>query len=99
MSSTPPPAVPPHTPSATGISAVTWVMMLSLSVIWGGSFLFGRVAVAHMPPFTLVAVRVLLGTMTLAAILLVTRTAFPKGRTTGSLCWAWVSSTTPFPSA
>ena len=98
MSSTPPPAVPPHTPSATGISAVTWVMMLSLSVIWGGSFLFGRVAVAHMPPFTLVAVRVLLGTMTLAAILLVTRTAFPKGRTIwlALLGMGLINNTIPF---
>ena len=98
MSSTPPPAVPPHTPSATGISAVTWVMMLSLSVIWGGSFLFGRVAVAHMPPFTLVAVRVLLGTITLAAILLVTRTAFPKGRTIwlALLGMGLINNTIPF---
>jgi drug/metabolite transporter (DMT)-like permease len=63
-----------------GISLITWAMMIALSLIWGGSFLFGRVAVGSIAPFTLVTIRVLLGTLTLALILVLTRTPFPKGK-------------------
>ena len=85
-------------PQSRTISMATWVMMISLSIIWGGSFLFGRVAVAHMPPFTLVALRVLLGTLTLAAILMITRTAFPKGKTIwlALLGMGLINNTIPF---
>ena len=93
-----PPPSASNAQQASSISMTTWVMMLSLSVIWGGSFLFGRVAVAHMPPFTLVAIRVLLGALTLAVILVLTRTAFPKGKT---ICLALfgmglINNTIPF---
>lgn len=83
MTTTPPSQMPPQAqtaPQKTGISLLTWVMMIGLSLIWGGSFLFGRVAVGSIPPFTLVAIRVLLGTLTLALILILTRTPFPKGK-------------------
>ncbi len=42
-----------------------WSLLLLLSIIWGGSFFFGKVAVAQVPPFTLV-----LGRVGLAALLL-----------------------------
>jgi drug/metabolite transporter (DMT)-like permease len=40
------------------MSAPEWAMLLSLSVLWGGSFFFTHVALAALPPFTLVVLRV-----------------------------------------
>ncbi|OAP38369.1 ABC transporter permease [Sinorhizobium glycinis] len=42
-----------------------WLLLMLLGLIWGGSFFFARVAVAHVPPFTLVLLR-----LSLAAIAL-----------------------------
>jgi len=36
----------------------TWGLLILLGLIWGGSFFFGRVAVQHVPPMTLVLFRV-----------------------------------------
>jgi drug/metabolite transporter (DMT)-like permease len=36
----------------------TWSLLLLLGFIWGGSFFFGRIAVQHVPPMTLVLFRV-----------------------------------------
>lgn len=35
-----------------------WIMLIVLGTIWGGSFLFAKVAVAEIPPFVLVFFRV-----------------------------------------
>ena len=35
-----------------------WAMLLLLGAIWGGSFFFARIAVAEIPPLTLVLLRV-----------------------------------------
>lgn len=35
-----------------------WIMLIVLGAIWGGSFLFAKVAVAEIPPFVLVFFRV-----------------------------------------
>lgn len=40
------------------IAPMTWVFLLLLGLIWGGSFFFSRVAVEHVPPLTLVLLRV-----------------------------------------
>ncbi len=39
------------------MSAPTWGLLLLLGLIWGGSFFFARIAVHHIPPFTLVLLR------------------------------------------
>jgi drug/metabolite transporter (DMT)-like permease len=44
--------------AATRMSAQTWGLLALLGMIWGGSFFFARVAVAHVPPATLVLLRV-----------------------------------------
>ena len=38
-----------------------WALLLGLSVIWGGSFFFNKIAVGEMPPLTVVLGRVALG--------------------------------------
>src|ERR1700687_3260178 len=35
-----------------------WLMLLLLSVLWGGSFFFGGVLIKTLPPFTIVLLRV-----------------------------------------
>lgn len=43
------------------MTPLEWGMLLTLSVLWGGSFFFVGVAVAELPPFTIVLLRVGLG--------------------------------------
>jgi len=45
-----------------------WAMLVALSVIWGGSFFFVGVAVAELPPLTIVTLRVGLAAVTLWGI-------------------------------
>ncbi len=35
-----------------------WSLLIALSVLWGGSFFFSKIALAEIPPFTLVFARV-----------------------------------------
>ena len=45
-----------------------WLLLIILSILWGGSFFFVGVAVASLPPFTLVALRVGIAAITLNLI-------------------------------
>lgn len=40
------------------MTPATWGMLVLLGMIWGGSFFFARVAVQHIPPVTLVLLRI-----------------------------------------
>ena len=40
------------------MSAAEWTLLLLLSVLWGGSFFFQKVALAALPPFTVLLCRV-----------------------------------------
>ncbi|MES9843131.1 MAG: DMT family transporter [Candidatus Sedimenticola sp. PURPLELP] len=42
-----------------------WLMLLTLSVLWGGSFFFVEVAISELPPLTIVSLRVLLAAVAL----------------------------------
>lgn len=46
-----------------------WIMLAVLGAIWGGSFLFAKVAVAEIPPFVLVFFRVAIACAVLLLIL------------------------------
>jgi drug/metabolite transporter (DMT)-like permease len=50
------------------MSAPEWGMLLSLSVLWGGSFFFTGVALSSLPPFTLVVLRVGIAALILNAV-------------------------------
>jgi drug/metabolite transporter (DMT)-like permease len=47
-----------------------WAMILALSVLWGGSFLFQAVAVREVPPLTVALARVAGGAAVLALVML-----------------------------
>ena len=36
----------------TVMSATDWMLLVTLGVLWGGSYFFGKVALAQLPPFT-----------------------------------------------
>jgi len=55
-----------------------WLMLITLSLLWGGSFFFVGVAVAELPPLTLVTLRVGLAAITLWIIVLFMGLSLPK---------------------
>ncbi len=50
------------------MSSAEWVMLIILSILWGGSFFFVGVAVRAFPPLTIVSLRVTLASLTLVAV-------------------------------
>jgi len=42
---------------STVMSSIDWTLLLLLSMLWGGSFFFSKVAVAALPPLTIVFMR------------------------------------------
>ncbi|MFN3172556.1 MAG: DMT family transporter [Hyphomicrobiales bacterium] len=60
------------------MSTLAWALLLFLAFIWGGSFVFAKVAVAEVPPFTLVLLRVGLAAAVLWIVCLVSGVAMPR---------------------
>ena len=57
-----------------------WVLLLILSVLWGGSFFFVGVAVKTLPPFTIVVLRVGLAAIALNIVVRATGLRMPTDR-------------------
>jgi len=67
------------------MSARVWIWLLSLSVLWGGSFFFAKVALAELAPLTVVFCRVALAALALNLVLIVSgRSLFRAGAPFGS---------------
>lgn len=64
-------AMRPPTATAAGLvmGPLEWVLLIVLSILWGGSFFFGAVAVKEVGPFTVVLSRVLLAAVLLYAFI------------------------------
>lgn len=56
------------------------VLLFLLGMIWGSSYLFIKVAVGEVPPFTLVAGRLVLATLILWIVMALSRQAMPRRR-------------------
>jgi drug/metabolite transporter (DMT)-like permease len=56
------------TPANRPMNAAEWGMLLFLSVLWGGSFVFNGVALADIPPLTVAFVRVAIAAVALLAV-------------------------------
>lgn len=69
-----------QTTGAPSISARVWGLILLLGAIWGGSFFFGRIAVAEINPFVLVLERVGIAAVALHLYLLVAGPSFRLAR-------------------
>lgn len=62
------------------MSARVWIWLLSLSVLWGGSFFFAKVALAELQPLTVVFCRVAFAALALNVVLVIAgRSLFRRG--------------------
>jgi drug/metabolite transporter (DMT)-like permease len=59
---------------------VNYLLLVGLGVIWGSSYMFIRIAVAEVPPITLVAARLVLAALFLVAILRASGRPIPRDR-------------------
>lgn len=57
-----------------------WALLAALALLWSGSFFFAKIALAELPPITLVLARVGLAAATLLAVIAVWRIPVP---------WSW----------
>jgi len=71
---------PPLRP-ASPMHRAEWAMLVTLSLVWGGTFFFNGVAVRELPPLSIVAARVLLAALVLGGVLAFSRSTWPRGRT------------------
>ncbi len=68
-----------HAPShEAATSPVRWLYLIGLVILYGSSFLLIKVGVATVPPLTLVAIRLGLGTLTLLAIAITMGLKLPR---------------------
>jgi drug/metabolite transporter (DMT)-like permease len=68
----------PAKPAALMMSAMDWLLLVLLSLLWGGSFYFAKVAVLEIPPLTLAFVRVLIAAAFLAILVRAMGGSFPR---------------------
>ena len=61
------------------IDACAWLLLIVLSVLWGGSFFFNGVVLRELPPFTTVLLRVSLAAIILLPGVWLYRLEFPRG--------------------
>jgi drug/metabolite transporter (DMT)-like permease len=61
------------------VRATDWLLLVVLSILWGGSFFFAAVAVRELPPLTLVLARVALAAALLAPVARLLRLSLPRG--------------------
>ena len=61
---------------------VEWLVFLALGVAWGSSYLFIKIGVETLTPFTLVAGRLAIGAAVLALVMRLRRQAMPVERST-----------------
>jgi drug/metabolite transporter (DMT)-like permease len=59
-------------------SHVDWLIFVALGVMWGSSYLFIKIGVETLTPFTLVALRLAIGASLLIAVMVVAREPIPR---------------------
>jgi drug/metabolite transporter (DMT)-like permease len=62
------------------MTSLEWGLLLTLSVLWGGSFFFVGVSVKELPPLTIVVLRVALAALTLHVVIRIIGVHLPKTR-------------------
>jgi drug/metabolite transporter (DMT)-like permease len=73
------------------MNRIEWSLLLALSVLWGGSFFFSKVALAELPPLTLVLGRVSLAAIALNVIVFVAGYRMPRSlKTWGNPKWSGI---------
>ena len=67
-------------PEVKTMSLFEWLLLIILSILWGGSFFFVGVAVKVLPPLTIVALRVTLAAIILLTVVYITGLRMPSNR-------------------
>src|SRR5689334_21550972 len=70
-------AMTPQTPVRPTMSAADWLWLVTLSVLWGGSFFFAKIAVLELPPLTVAFGRVAIAAAILIVLARLTGVALP----------------------
>ena len=80
------------------MSGSAWVLLLTLSVLWGATFFFWKVLVEHLPPFTVVFGRVAIAALVLLLVLVIRGDTLPMTRTAWArfLMMAALNNAIPF---
>lgn len=77
--------------------SLDWIMLLSLSLLWGGSFLLVEIALQGLPPLTIVWGRVALAALVLWAVLRATGQVFaPRSLWPALLLMGLLNNAVPF---
>jgi drug/metabolite transporter (DMT)-like permease len=61
------------------MSSADWLLLVALSILWGGSFFFARIAVAELPPLTVALGRVAIAAAGLVLLARIAGVAMPRG--------------------
>ena len=64
-------------PVTNSMDGHVWLLLLSLSLLWGGSFLFVELALRDYLPLTIVTLRVAIGALVLHCVLRIKKLHFP----------------------
>ena len=67
-----------HHVRVSGRHSLDLIWLFVLGALWGSSYLFIKVAVSEVPPLTLVAARLVLGSVLLCGLLLVSGQRMPR---------------------
>ena len=80
------------------MTSAEWAMIISLSVLWGGSFFFVGVAVNDLPTLTIVVTRVGLAAIILMIVMRIRGTPIPMGMTVWGafLVMGFLNNAVPF---
>lgn len=62
------------------MTALEWMALITLAVLWGAAFFFNAIAVKELPVFTVVVARVALAALALLAVMRLAGIALPSGR-------------------
>jgi drug/metabolite transporter (DMT)-like permease len=64
-------------PQRPSMSAADWLLLIGLSLLWGGSFFFAKIAVLELPPLTVALGRVAVAAAILLVLARATEVALP----------------------
>ena len=84
---------------ALRMGPLEWALLVALSVLWGGSFFFAKLAVAALPPFTIVLGRVGLAAVALNLLVRALGQRIPGDRRNWAAFFVMGVSTISCPSA
>lgn len=65
-------------PPSAGMALQDWLLLILLSLLWGGSFFFAKIAVSAVPPLTVALCRVVLSAAALLALARVLQIRMPR---------------------